>query len=81
VPVDFIDFIKNVGFPIAVSIFVLVRLNGKMGHLADAMTTLTNTMQRFIEKAESAADKAELQDDARSVTATQKIVDAVRDNK
>lgn len=42
------DFIKEVGFPIAVAAFVLVRMNGKLDKLAKSMDSLRNTMERHI---------------------------------
>jgi hypothetical protein len=38
------DGIKEVGFPIAVAAFVLVRLNGKMDKLTDALHDLREVM-------------------------------------
>lgn len=42
-------FIKEVGFPIAVAAFVLVKMNGKLDTLAKSMDDLRRTMERHID--------------------------------
>lgn len=51
------QFIKDIGFPIAVAIFVLVRLNGKLANLTDEIvklneriTHLVSTIERLIDE-------------------------------
>lgn len=39
------ELIKDVGFPIAVAAWVLVRLNGKMDRLSDALHSLIDTLK------------------------------------
>ncbi|PJI10541.1 MULTISPECIES: YvrJ family protein [Clostridium] len=41
---DIITLIGNVGFPIAVSIYLLVRIEGKMEALTNSINNLTNTI-------------------------------------
>jgi len=41
-----VNFIKEVGFPIAVAAYVLVRLNGKMDRVVSALQELTRAIER-----------------------------------
>ncbi|AAK76911.1 hypothetical protein BJV85_003830 [Clostridium acetobutylicum] len=41
---DIVSLIGNVGFPIAVSIYLLVRIEGKMEALTSSINNLTNTI-------------------------------------
>jgi len=43
----FIDIVSRVGFPIAVAAFVLVRLNGKMDRLTDALHKVAEQLANF----------------------------------
>lgn len=78
---DLVAFIKDVGFPIAVAAWVLIRLNGKVGKLADAMTTLATTMERFIDHTASEAEKTRLRDDLRTTNAVRQVLEAVADKQ
>jgi len=49
------ELVKDVGFPVAVATFVLVRLNGKMDRLTEAL-------YKLIEKLEQQAHRAALRD-------------------
>lgn len=40
---EFYDFVSNVGFPIAVSAYLLLRIESKLDKLAEAITTLEIT--------------------------------------
>lgn len=62
--------IKNIGFPIAVAVFVLVRLNGKMDRLTESILGLTGSLDTFV-KVSSA------QDDARTEKAVSRVIEAV----
>ena len=42
----FIHAVGDVGFPVAIASFVIIRLNGKVGRLADAMHKLANTLEQ-----------------------------------
>ncbi len=48
----FVRLIGDVGFPIAVAAFVLVRLNGKVGKLADAMKDLANALTKHTDQSQ-----------------------------
>ena len=39
-----VTLIGNVGFPIAVSIYLLVRIEGKMENLTNSINSLTNSI-------------------------------------
>ncbi|URZ09056.1 YvrJ family protein [Clostridium felsineum] len=41
---DVVSLIGNVGFPIAVSIYLLVRIEGKIEALTTSINSLTNTI-------------------------------------
>jgi hypothetical protein len=43
----FVDVVSRVGFPIAVAAFVLVRLNGKMDRLTDALHKVAEQLANF----------------------------------
>lgn len=45
---ELIDFVSRVGFPIAVALFVLIRLNGKLDRLVDALHRLTERIEVLI---------------------------------
>jgi hypothetical protein len=44
----FSEFIQSVGFPIAVAAFVLVRLNGKLQKLVEAVDRLTDRIDLLL---------------------------------
>lgn len=52
IPAPLIDaigrFIQTVGFPVAVSLFVLVRLNGKLEKLVQAIERNTRILERHM---------------------------------
>lgn len=41
---DLITMVGNVGFPIAISVYLLVRIEGKMEALTNSINNLTNTI-------------------------------------
>lgn len=41
---DIVTAIANLGFPIAISIFLLVRIEGRMEKLTESINTLSNTI-------------------------------------
>lgn len=43
----FIDIIGNVGFPIAISLYLLIRIEGKLEILTNSINNLSNTMNKF----------------------------------
>lgn len=43
---DMLTLIGNVGFPITVSIYLLVRIEGKMEALTNSINNLTNTKNK-----------------------------------
>ncbi|WP_084315459.1 YvrJ family protein [Clostridium hydrogeniformans] len=43
----FINLIANVGFPIAVSIYLLIRIEGKLESLTESINALTNTIGKY----------------------------------
>lgn len=47
---ELVKMIGNVGFPIAVSIYLLVRLEGKMESLTTSINVLNNTMNTLFKK-------------------------------
>ena len=42
--------VKEIGFPVAVTAFVLIRLNGKMDRLIGAMASLERAITRHLTK-------------------------------
>jgi hypothetical protein len=44
---EWIAFIGNVGFPIAITAYVLMRLEGKLDKLTEAVTLLKEATQRL----------------------------------
>jgi len=40
-----VSLVGNVGFPIAVSIYLLVRIEGKMENLTNSINSLTNSIK------------------------------------
>lgn len=42
-----IDIIGNVGFPIAISLYLLIRIEGKIEILTNSINNLSNTMNKF----------------------------------
>lgn len=46
---DVIAFVKEVGFPIAVAVFVLWRLNGRIERLTVAVVKLTERLERLLD--------------------------------
>lgn len=51
-------FVSTVGFPAAVAIFVLVRLNGKLDRVAGAMERVAVKFEGMIDRVDSASDRA-----------------------
>lgn len=45
-----VNLIGNVGFPIAVSIYLLVRVEGKLEVLTNSINNLSSVMNNFIKK-------------------------------
>ncbi|MBQ1336603.1 MAG: YvrJ family protein [Selenomonadaceae bacterium] len=43
---DYLNAVGNLGFPIAVTAFLLVRIEGKLGALNDSIQQLTQTIAR-----------------------------------
>lgn len=43
------QFVAQLGFPVAVAVFVLVRLNGKLERLTEAMVRLEERMLRLVD--------------------------------
>lgn len=43
----FIDIIGNVGFPIAISLYLLIRIEGKLEILTNSINNLSNIMNKF----------------------------------
>lgn len=75
---ELVDIIRDVGFPIAVAAFVLVRLNGKMDRLTTAITSLSSTMERYIDHQEQSEKAQEARDEQRTDAGVQRILDALR---
>lgn len=46
---DLLNMIGNVGFPIAVSVYLLVRLEGKLEVLTQSINNLSNVINRAYE--------------------------------
>ena len=44
---NFLTIIANVGFPIALSMYLLVRIEGKLQMLSDSITELSKTLVEF----------------------------------
>lgn len=44
---DMVNLIGNVGFPIAVSLYLLVRIEGKLENLTNSINELTNVMTKL----------------------------------
>lgn len=44
---DMVNLIGNVGFPIAVSLYLLVRIEGKLENLTKSINELTSVMTRL----------------------------------
>ena len=42
---DVVSLIGNVGFPMAITLYVLIRLESKMEKLSDSMTKLANAIE------------------------------------
>lgn len=41
---EFFNFVQNVGFPIAVSVYLLVRIEGKIEMLTNSINNLNNSL-------------------------------------
>lgn len=72
---ELVDVIRDLGFPIAVATFVLVRLNGKMDRLTSALVSMTMTMEKFITQERADEAEIELRDENRTAAAVTKILD------
>ena len=44
VDLDFITLISNVGFPISLSMYLLIRIEGKLQGLSDSINELSKTL-------------------------------------
>ena len=44
---DFIQIVGNVGFPIAISMYLLIRIEGKLEILTKSINNLSNVMSKF----------------------------------
>ncbi len=42
-----IDIIGNVGFPISISLYLLIRIEGKLETLTNSINNLSNVMNKF----------------------------------
>jgi hypothetical protein len=76
---DYVKIIQDVGFPIAVAAFVLVRLNGKVGKLADAMVDLTVTMKAFVVQTDANLKVEQSLEELRTKASDQIIIDAIKE--
>lgn len=47
---EIIAVIGNVGFPIGISIYLLVRIEGKLDNLTNSINDLSNTISRIMRK-------------------------------
>lgn len=45
-----VTLVGNVGFPIAMSIYLLIRIEGKLDNLTTSINTLSNTLNNLIYK-------------------------------
>ena len=54
-----VRLVGDLGFPIAVASFVLFRLNGKVGKLADAMMKLADALRAHTEQSKQQTDGIE----------------------
>lgn len=45
---DIITEVQNVGFPIVIAIYLLVRMEAKLDQLTTSITTLSNVVERVI---------------------------------
>lgn len=44
---SFIEVANNVGFPIAISLYLLIRIEGKLETLTNSINNLSNVMSKF----------------------------------
>ncbi|MGL4570130.1 YvrJ family protein [Clostridium sp.] len=44
---SFVQVIGNVGFPIAISLYLLMRIEGKLEVLSNSINNLSNVMSKF----------------------------------
>jgi hypothetical protein len=51
-PLDWVDIVSKVGFPILVAMFVLIRLNGKLEQLVIGVSELSAKLDEFIDSVE-----------------------------
>lgn len=72
---ELIDVIRDLGFPIAVATFVLVRLNGKMDKLTGALVALSVTMEKYIASEKVEEESSRLRGEAMAATLVQKLLD------
>lgn len=49
---DILGTIGNYGFPMAIAIYLLVRVEGKMDKLTESVTQLTNTLAMLLQNKE-----------------------------
>lgn len=47
---DMVNMISNVGFPIAITIFLLMRMEKKVDGLSTSITALSTSIEKLIEK-------------------------------
>ena len=53
---DFVSIISNVGFPIFIAMFILIRLESKIEKLAEAFMELTKTIKLFMAQVEESEE-------------------------
>ena len=44
---NFVQIIGNVGFPIAISVYILMRIEGKLEVLSNSINNLSNVMSKI----------------------------------
>lgn len=47
---DMVSLVSNVGFPIAITIFLLIRMEKKVDGLSTSISKLSNSVEKLIEK-------------------------------
>ena len=53
---DFVSIISNVGFPIFIAMFILIRLESKIEKLIEAFMELTKTIKLFMTQVEESEE-------------------------
>ncbi|EFU39341.1 hypothetical protein PVOR_25328 [Paenibacillus vortex V453] len=48
--VDFATYISNLGFPIAITLYLLIRFEKKISDLSEAINALKNEIQKNVKK-------------------------------